>query len=419
MSFLTNWFKLPGSGGSANYDHDEDEDLDVPRRYFLVPKDSDDSDDSDDSTSINEKKQRQEENDYSAEENKYFDISALFVGLWECADQERLGNQPAEEEQVQALYNHVTGGLTTIDAADHYGNSESIISKFLEKHGSNTVIEICTKFCPKPGKMDFKTVESAIQKSLNNIFPSNMDDDGKIIDVLHFHWWSYSDTRYIDALSHLATLQERGWIRHIALTNFDAAHLRLVVASGLLVLWNQVHCSILDYKRSGSLMTQTCQSLSSIQTEPCKIVAYGALAGGFLTNRWYNVDEPSMNGLTWMQMKYKRFIDQWGGWALFQSLLKCLNDVANDINNEYEQSKSDEDKEGGGEGEGEEEEEEEEFKLNIANIALKFVEQLPHVSAVIVGARLGERDHIEGKHDFICFLVIDIFRLIFMYSLPL
>ena len=64
-----------------------------------------------------------------------------------------------------------------------------------------------------------------------------------------------------------------------------AAHLRIVVASGLLVLWNQVHCSLLD-SRSSLEMTKTCSSLASIQNVPCKLIVYGALAGGFLTDKW-------------------------------------------------------------------------------------------------------------------------------------
>jgi len=386
MSFITNWL----SGVEATYgqnepnddeDWDDDDDVLIPRRYYPLPTDHDTT------TSTTTTPTPDED----------FETSRLFVGLWECADQERLGTTASEQAQVDALSKHVRNGLTTIDAADHYGKSETIVSKFLTQYGAESVVEICTKFCPKPGPMTFDLVEQAIRVSRDRLFPANMTDLGKVIDVLHFHWWDYSDTRYIDALVHLATLQDRGWIKHIALTNFDAAHLRIVVASGLHVLWNQVHCSLLD-SRSANSMTTTCLSLAALQTEPCKLVVYGALAGGFLTDRWLGVAEPRMEeddgrGMTMMQKKYKRFIDVWGGWGLFQELLGNLSAIAHDINIKFV-TLSPEERRRLGSGEGDDH-----YLLNIANVALKYVEQLSHVSAVIVGARLGERDHVseQGK----------------------
>ena len=41
--------------------------------------------------------------------------------------------------------------------------------------------------------------------------------------------------------------------------------------------------------------------------------------------------------------------------------------------------------------------------LNIASIALKWVEQLPHVSGVIVGSRLGEREHVDDNVEIFTF----------------
>ncbi|GIS79098.1 MAG: hypothetical protein CM1200mP14_06640 [Gammaproteobacteria bacterium] len=60
-----------------------------------------------------------------------------------------------------------------------------------------------------------------------------------------------------------------------------------------------------------------------------KLLAFGTLAGGFLTERWLRVPEPDFQSLeTWSQMKYKRFIDAAGGWDKFQVLLAALERVA-------------------------------------------------------------------------------------------
>lgn len=33
------------------------------------------------------------------------------------------------------------------------------------------------------------------------------------LDCVQFHWWDYKDGRYLDALGHLADLQQEGLIR--------------------------------------------------------------------------------------------------------------------------------------------------------------------------------------------------------------
>ena len=48
------------------------------------------------------------------------------------------------------------------------------------------------------------------------------------LDLLQFHWWEYDDGSYLDALKHLADLQHEGKISHLALTNFDTEHRRII-----------------------------------------------------------------------------------------------------------------------------------------------------------------------------------------------
>ena len=62
-------------------------------------------------------------------------------------------------------------------------------------------------------------------------------------------------------------------------------------------------------------------------------------------------------------MKYKRFIDAIGGWAVLQGVLRRCAEVAR------------------------------RHGVSIANVATRWVLEQPAVAAVIVGARLGEREH--------------------------
>jgi aryl-alcohol dehydrogenase-like predicted oxidoreductase len=58
------------------------------------------------------------------------------------------------------------------------------------------------------------------------------------------------------------------------------------------------------------------------------ILAYGTIAGGFLTDAWLGKDEPPGPFENRSHTKYKLIIEDFGGWALFQELLECLRRIA-------------------------------------------------------------------------------------------
>jgi len=102
------------------------------------------------------------------------------------------------------------------------------------------------------------------------------------------------------------------------------------------------------------------------QEKDIKLLTYGTLLGGFFSEKYLDVAEPTKSQLTtWSLSKYKRFIDQWGGWKLFQELLQVLKQVAD------------------------------KHHVTIANVVTKFILDKPCVGGVITGARLGLSDHIK------------------------
>ena len=48
---------------------------------------------------------------------------------------------------------------------------------------------------------------------------------GAAPELVAFHWWDFSDRRYVEAAQHLATLRGEGLLRHVAACNFDCASL--------------------------------------------------------------------------------------------------------------------------------------------------------------------------------------------------
>jgi aryl-alcohol dehydrogenase-like predicted oxidoreductase len=140
-----------------------------------------------------------------------------------------------------------------------------------------------------------------------------MDVDS--LDLLQFHWWDYRDKNYLDALYFLGELQQEGKIKHLALTNFDTEHLKIILSAGIKIVSNQVQFSLID-RRPLAKMAQFCQEHNIY------LLAYGTLAGGLLGAKYLGHPEPNAMSLNTASLrKYKNMINAWGNWQLFQELL--------------------------------------------------------------------------------------------------
>jgi aryl-alcohol dehydrogenase-like predicted oxidoreductase/enamine deaminase RidA (YjgF/YER057c/UK114 family) len=290
------------------------------------------------------------------------DISPVLTGLWQVADLERDGQQLNADEASLAMKQYFDAGLTTFDMADHYGSAEIIAGEFQKKYAKGKA-QLLTKWVPTLGSIKKEQVREAVQKSLTRL-------QSERIDLLQFHAWNYADPTWLDCLFWLQELKQEGLINHLGLTNFDTAHLQMVVNSGIEVVSNQVCYSLLD-QRASHQMTTTCLQHN------IKLLAFGTVAGGFLTEKWLGQPEPVLDSsLTWSQMKYKRFIDAAGGWQKFQQLLQTLSEVSKQNN------------------------------TSMANVASRYILEQPAVGGVIIGARLGKSEHIQENKNLLS-LVLD------------
>lgn len=286
-------------------------------------------------------------------------ICRALTGLWQIADMEREGTKVDASEAAKAMKAYVDAGFTTFDMADHYGSSEEIAGVFRESYGKDAA-QLFTKWVPSPDRITKDQVRVAVKLAL-----TRMKSDA--IDLMQFHAWQYSHPSWVDSMFWLQELKEEGLIKHFGLTNFDTAHLSIVVNSGIDVVSNQVCFSLLDQRAAGA-MSELCLK------HKVKLLAFGTVAGGFFSEKWLGKPEPDLNeSLTWSQMKYKRFIDAAGGWLKFQSLLQTLDQVAK------------------------------KHEVGIANVASKWIMDQPAVGGVIIGARLGQSAHIEDNEKIFSF----------------
>ncbi len=280
-------------------------------------------------------------------------ICRVLNGLWQVSGAH--GPIP-REAAIQNMFDYFDAGFTTFDLADHYGPAEDFIGEFRRRlvttRGTQALanLQAFTKWVPPPTRILKRMVEDAVNTSRRHMHTESLD-------LLQFHWWDYDHPAYLDALEYLSQLRDAGLIKHLALTNFDTAHLRLIVERGIAIVSNQVQFSLID-RRPAAQMIPFCQA------HGLTLLAYGTLCGGLLSERYLGKPEPHTAVLNTASLrKYKQMIDAWGGWMLFQELLRALKEIAD------------------------------KHQVSIANVAVRYILDRPAVAGVIIGARLGVSDH--------------------------
>lgn len=292
--------------------------------------------------------------------NDRLEICRVVNGMWQTSGGwGRIDPQSA----VDAMLCYADAGFSTFDMADHYGPAEDLYGIFINRvrreRGEELALNVkgLTKWVPPPVKMTRAYVEANIDRSRKRM-------DVKTLDMLQFHWWEYSDRGYLDALKHLTDLKEEGKIKTLALTNFDTKRLQIILENEIPIVSNQVQYSLVD-TRPQKRMAELCQ-LTGI-----KLITYGTVMGGLLSEKFLDANisipfaGPSLN--TPSLNKYKQMVDAWGGWSLFQELLRTLKKISL------------------------------KHGVSIPVVAVKHVLNQSAVAGSMIGVRLGLSEHIEDS----------------------
>jgi aryl-alcohol dehydrogenase-like predicted oxidoreductase len=271
-----------------------------------------------------------------------YTISRVIKGGWQLAG----GHGPIDERQALAdMARFVDAGITTFDCADIYTGVEVLIGRFLRARGSSaTPVQVHTKLVPDRSRLTtFSRADAAaaIDRSLTRLGVERLD-------LVQFHWWDYGVPRYLDVVADLARLQQHGKIRLIGLTNFDTERLA-AIAGVTSIASHQVQYSVLDGRPAAS-MAAACRE------RDIALLCYGSVAGGFISERWLDAAEPPFPHDNRSLTKYHLIIDEFGGWPLFQELLRALAHIAR------------------------------RHGVSIGSVAIRWVLDRPQAAAAIVGA---------------------------------
>lgn len=281
-------------------------------------------------------------------------ISRVIRGGWQLAG----GHGPVDRAQTIAdMVAFAEAGIVTFDCADIYTGVEEMIGAFrmdyLNTHGAEALARVKVHTKLVPDLEDLATVDRAYIRRIVETSLKRLRTDR--LDLVQFHWWDYAVPRYLDAIGWLDEMRREGKVAHVGGTNFDTARTLEIIGAGVPLVSMQVQYSLID-ARPERLLAKAARA------NDMWILAYGSVAGGFLGDRWLGQPEPVGELENRSLTKYKLIIDDFGGWDLFQALLRALRGIA--------------DRHG----------------TDIATVASAAMLDRPAVAAVIVGAR--NRSHL-------------------------
>jgi aryl-alcohol dehydrogenase-like predicted oxidoreductase len=276
-------------------------------------------------------------------------ISRVIKGGWQLAGDH---GEVRREQAIADMEAFLDAGITTFDCADIYTGVEEMIGHFIadvrNRRGAEVAdrVMVHTKLVPDLGRLaDIRPeeVEAIVDRSLKRLQIER-------IPLVQFYWWDISIGNAVEALDVLKDCQKKGKIANLGATNWNTPVMDRFCDAGFDVVSAQVQYSVLDRRPAGAFSDWGAR-------RNVQILAYGTLAGGFLTENWLGKPDPGFAFENRSLVKYRLIIDEFGPWDLFQALLQTLQAIG--------------DKHG----------------VALSSVATRWVLDQPQVAAAIVGAR--------------------------------
>lgn len=280
-------------------------------------------------------------------------VPRVINGCWQLTP-DHSGGRLDRAELVAGFFRLADAGLTAFDCADIYTGVEELLGEFLSSWRAAGrdpgAVQVHTKYVPDLASLAGLTradVERAIDRSLRRLGVERLD-------LVQFHWWDESVPGFEETVGWLAELQTAGKIRCLGLTNVGTAALQALADRGVEIAANQVQYSLMDRRPEHGLS----QLVGKTGT---RLLCYGALAGGFLSDRYRGAPPPAEPQSNRSLTKYRLIVEEYGGWRALQELLELLAAIAA------------------------------KHSASLANVAARWVLDQPRVGAIILGASRRDR----------------------------
>ncbi|MGF1513882.1 MAG: aldo/keto reductase [Elainellaceae cyanobacterium] len=232
--------------------------------------------------------------------------NSLVVGCWQLDD--RSWKAHPEAHLAHAIDTYVAMGVQTFDTADIYGRSEQLLGRALKGQTS----QVLTKAAFFEEVPTARQIRHKVEMALRHL---NQD----VLDGVQLHWQD-PKLDFTSTLETFAALVREGTIAQFGVTNFNLSMLQKAIAIAP-ISFHQVQYSLID-RRVESGMQAFCLE------QGVPLLAYGPLAGGFLSDRFRHVDRPTLESDHARSFYYANMVKVHGGWQSVQTLLETLAKVA-------------------------------------------------------------------------------------------
>ena len=191
------------------------------------------------------------------------EISQTIQGYWQLAGGHGKYN---EADAIANMEAHWKAGITTLDTADIYGPSETIVGKFVKSQSKAVPLTklCCFRFLEEITREE---VRQRVLRSCERLQVSKLP-------LVQFFWSNYDVKRYTDVALYLTELKEEGLIQEIGATNFDLPRLKELRNAGVPLVSHQVQLSALDRRPVQSGMAEWCQE------NGIKLIGFGTVGSG-------------------------------------------------------------------------------------------------------------------------------------------
>ena len=284
-----------------------------------------------------------------------YDVPRVINGGWQLSAGHALERPLDLADAARAFNRLIDMGFDTFDCADIYTGVEDFFGGIIRERrkAGLRLPQVHTKFVPDLNDLANVTpayVENIITRSLRRLGVERLD-------AVQFHWWDYSVPGMVDVAGELVRLQEKGLIRLISTTNFNAVELRKLFDAGIPVATNQCQYSVLD-RRPAMRLERLCRETG------VKLLCYGTIAGGFMSEKWLGAPKPD-HFENRSLVKYALVIEDSLRWEGFQALLALMKEIGDPLG------------------------------LSIANVSTLWTLSRPEVAAAIIGTRSSR--HVDGN----------------------
>jgi aryl-alcohol dehydrogenase-like predicted oxidoreductase len=227
-------------------------------------------------------------------------VSRIIKGAWQLHE---AASYLDRGQAIADMCAYADAGITTFETADAYRGVDELIGVFLRERSGLRVH--CRLTVPTEGEITRERIAASVEATRARLGVSR-------VDLVQLAMWSFDEARWRAAAEHAAL---DAHIARLGVMNVDAPAVDDLRAAGVPIAAAQAQFSLIDRRAERTL-------LPYCRAHGLAFFGYGVLSGGLISERWLGASDPGPTGD--FHAEYRVMIEEFGGWALFQRLLRAL-----------------------------------------------------------------------------------------------